>query len=647
VRRLSLGLTVVAALLAGGSQTASAQPRLAGTYDLVGVDGIGPYRGRVQVIDKGPWYECIREATYQNPVSGKPLTVVWIGHGVERAGGAELHVTYPRNRAGWVAAVGTLRRTAADRLPDVVTGAYRPDPSGGLAGVMSSPGGVVVNEALTYTGPSGATPIHVEDRTELTVHGPPPTWLKTILFALFRDYHQLPFNAPYRTRQQFQDAVHYELRDRIGFDWLRAHPGERLLMNKVVDDISIEEAEVRANAYGLRLFEKAAGYDGDASGRHLYEGLLSSGVRDNPAVPGGLEKNEDMSTCLWSGMYLYSQSLRYQVTNDPQALVNVERLADRMCDLVEIDPRQGEFARSIRPIGARPLGGSWRAGTGRFAHLAYHVNGNNDMVKGFWVGFLGAWDVLPQSSPVRARMLTCVREIADSWASSNPSAAGGTGHKRDRPGNNLLNNMLAFWMTGDSKYETAYKKALRKPILLAELAAGGTFAAYGIADWSGTNLGVVSAVARIELARRLGSGWERLFKHTLKMSYRFVHPYRLTLWSVAAAGYLARPGAADEVLWQLREFPYPKAKHEVSREFDATFSFSPYPELMWKADWMQGNRKQSLHTYPVFMRGANNFVYRSNPFADGRGATVWEYAGPDYLFGYWLARRLGVVSATE
>ncbi len=647
MKKLVLGLLVTTALFAANTESASAQPRLAGLYDLVGTDTVGTYRGRVQFIDRGPYYECIREASYQTPVGGKPLTVVWIGYGVERAGGAELHVTYPRSRAGWIAAAGSLRRTAADKLPDVVTGAYRPDPSGGLAGVMSSPLGLTVNEALTYTGQTGSAPIHTEDRTELTVHGPPPTWLKTLLFGIFNGYHQLPFMAPYRPRQQFQDAVHYELRDRIGFDWLRAHPGERLLMNKVVDEISLQEAENRANAYGQRLFEKAAGFDGDASGRHLYEGLLAAGVRNQPSVPGGVEKIEDMSTCLWSGMYLYSQALRYQVTNDPQALTHVERLADRMCDLVEIDPRLGEFARSVRPIGARPISGSWRAGTGRFSHLAYHVNGNNDMVKGYWLGFLGAWDVLPQNSPVRQRMLTCVREIADHWASSNPSAAGGTGHKRDRAGNNLLNNMLAFWMTGDSKYETAYKKALRKPILLLELAAGGTFAAYGIADWSGTNLGVVTSVARIELARRLGSRWERLFKHALKMSYGRLRSYRLTLWSVAAAGYLGSPGAQDEVLWQLREFPYPKPKHEVDRQFDATFSFSPYPELLWKGDWMQGNRKQSLHTYPVFMRGGNNFVYRSNPFSDGRGATPWEHAGPDYLFGYWLARRLGVVPATE
>jgi hypothetical protein len=626
---------------------ASAQQTVEGIYRVVGTDAVGSYTGRVQLMDQGGWFHAIREVTYGTPINGKTVTLVWQGSGVTRAGGAELHVTYPLYRMGWITEAGGLQRTTADRQPDPVTGVYRRDPAGGLAGTFSSPGGVSVSEALTWTGAAGSVPIHTEDRTLVSVHNAPPGWLKTVLFALFNDYHQLPWMQPYAGSPEFQSAIHTEVRDRIGFDWLRAHPGELFLMNKGVDAISLAEGEVRANAYGKRLFQKAASFDADAEGPLLYEGILASGATPNPSVPGGYTKSTDMSSFLWTGQLLFAQGARYQLTQDPQVLANVERLADRFCDMIEIDPRPGEFARSLRPVNAGPNTGRWHAGSGQFAHLAYYDNGNNDMIKGFWMAFIAAWEVLPANAPVRQRMLTCVREIADHWATSNPSASGGTGHRRDSPKNTLTNNMLAFWMTGDAQYETAYKRALREPMLLLEMAAGGTIGAYGIADWSGTNLGVTSIIALIELGRKLNTPWVALFEHAMGISYRFMHKYRMTLWSVAAAAYLGNAGAADEALWQLREFPYPKSGYAVDREIDPTFSYSPYPDLPWKLDWMQGGRRQALSTYPVFMRAANNFMFRSNPFNRGGGASNTLHPGADYLFGYWLARKYGVISPNE
>ena len=35
------------------------------------------------------------------------------------------------------------------------------------------------------------------------------------------------------------------------------------------------------------------------------------------------------------------------------------------------------------------------------------------MIKGFWLAFYAAWEVLPQNHPLRPRIVACVREIAD------------------------------------------------------------------------------------------------------------------------------------------------------------------------------------------------------------------------------------------
>jgi hypothetical protein len=642
MRRLcSLALVLCAAL------PAAAQAVQPGLYDAIGTDTrLGAFRGQVQVVDRGTHIEVIRSVRYQQTpaASGRPLTCVWIGVGVRSPN--RLQATFPLERMDWITSEpGGLTRSAADRLPDVATASYRPDPSGGLSGAVTSAGGVSIVEALTRVGAAG-TPLMADLRQRTPLHRPWPRWLKSILFGALRSYHALPVITPFTPRADFQGAVFQGLTDRSAFTWLRSHPGELLLLDRRVDAISVLEAEQVRSAYGLRLVDKAAGYDRDAVTRHRdpVTGMLSFGVRQTPS---GLEHVEDMSSLLWSACWAFGQSRRYQTTQDPEALDNVARYASTLCDMIEIDPQPGEFARSLRPVGRSPISGSWRAGTGPYAHLAYHVNGNNDMIKGVWLGFIAAWDILPANHPLRPRIVRCVREIADDWATSNPGAAGGTGHKRTKPKSTLVNNMLAQWITGDSKYESVWRATLRKPMFLAELASGGQIAFFGMGDWSGTHLGVCGAIAMVELSRKLNTRWKRLFELTLRMGNRSLKNYRMTPWSVAAAVYLGDRDAALRALWELREFPYPKRHVVIDRTLDRTFSYAPIPEKPWKRDWMQGGRHHSIYSYPVYMRGADNYAYRSTPFSKGANGGTMEHHGGDYLFAYWMARAGGVVPANE
>lgn len=628
---------------------ARAQAR-AGQYDVQGIDAaLGAYQGRVELRAAGAGaYDYVREVTYaQAPAGGRRLTVVWTGRAADQ--GQDVRVTVSLRRTGWITRVGAEARTAADRAPQDVTGVLRPDASGGLAGTLTG-GGVSITEVLRRATSVAPSPLFRLERRYEPLHSAPPGLLKTVLFAVFNGYHNLPAIAPHRSDGRFRAAVHLNLIDRTGFDWLRARPQELLVVDQVVDPITLVEAEVRRSTFGLEAHEKAALHQADLDG-HLLDvtGLVSYGARRT--AQGAWEPIEDMSTCLWSGVYLYSQAQRFQVTSAPAALQNVERLAGLLCDLVEIDPRPGEFARSLRPINRAPLGGSWHAGAGRFAHLAYHDNGNNDMVKGLILGFLGAWDVLPASSPLRPRIQTAVRELADDWIGS-AGAAGNSGTRRGSAGNRLALGMLAHWITGDRAYEQLWRRALRKPLAMLELAAGGTFSAYGIADWSGTHLGVCSRLAMVELARRLRTGWQPLFEQSLESSFRFVGKYtRCTLpWSTARAAALNRPGdgAAERTLWGLREFPYPKPTFEVNRQLDPDWLASPYPSLPWKTDWMtNAGRVQGLISYPTFMSKPSNYVWRSTPFDGGDAASDVQHPAPDYLFVYWMARKAGIIAATE
>lgn len=629
------------------SSPARAQAR-AGSYTVQGTDtALGGFTGKVELRSTGPGaYDYIREVSYTTNVAGRRLTTVWTGRAFDQ--GQDVQVTVSLKRVGWITRVGANVRTAADKAPFNVTGTLRPDASGGLSGFLAG-GGVSATDVLRPAGSIGAAPLFQVVRREEPIHGAPPALVKTILFAIFNNYHGKPELSPYVNDARFRAAVHLNVIDRTGFDWLRARPQELLVVNQVADAINVVEADVRRTTFGLRAHEKATLHGQDAAG-YLRDvtGLLSMGARQTPQ--GTWETIDDMSSCLWSGVYAYAESLHYQTTNEPSALANVEHMAGVLCDLVEIDPRVGEFARSLRPVGRAPLGGSWHAGTGRYAGLEWHDNGNNDMVKGLVLGFLGAWDVLPANHPLRPRIQTCVRELADHWLKG--SHAGGTGNKRGSSGNTLAVGMLAHWITGDPAYSRLWKDTLKKPLALLELASGGTFQAWGIADWSGTHLGVCSRVAMAELARRLRTGWQPLFDLSIESSFRFVGKFnRCTLpWAAARAGLLGRTdrGAGEMVVWGLREFPYPKPRYEVNRTLDAGWVASPYPSLPWKMDWMtNAGRVQGLLSYPTYMSRPSNYVWRSTPLDAGDAASDVQHPSPDYLFVYWLARKNGVIPATE
>lgn len=646
---MDLRLLLAAALaLPALAAPAHAQAR-AGRYDVQGSDAaLGAYAGQVELRSTGAGaYDYVRQVTYQQPQGGRALTTVWTGRATEQ--GQDLRVVVSLKRIGWITRAGALARTAADQAPVAVLGTLRPDAGGGLAGALTG-AGVSATDVLRPAGAVGAAPLFRAERRLEPLHGRPPALLKTALFAVFAGYHGKPEVAPYTRDLRFRDAVHQQLIDRTGFEFLRARPQELLVVDQVVDAISLVEADVRRSAFGLRAHEKAAlhGQDVDGPLRDV-TGLVAYGARQTPS---GVEPVDDMSTCLWSGVYLYSQALRHQVTREAAALQNVEQLAELLCDLVEIDPRPGEFARSLRPIGRAPLGGSWHAGQGRFAHLAWHDNGNNDMVKGLVLGFLGAWDVLPPNHPLRPRIVAAVRDLADHWMGSTAAAGVASGTKRASSGNKLMIGMLAHWITGDRAYQRLWQSTIRKPLAMLELASGGTFSAYGIADWSGTHLGVCSRIALVELGRRLRTPWQPLLDMSLESGWRAVRRYsRCTLpWSAARAGLLGRTGdgAGEATLWGLREFPYPKPQHEVNRRLDPEWVASPYPSLPWKMDWMTNpGRLQGLISYPTYMSQPSNYVWRSTPLDPGDPATDLARPAPDYLFVYWLARKGGVIAATE
>jgi hypothetical protein len=166
------------------------------------------------------------------------------------------------------------------------------------------------------------------------------------------------------------------------------------------------------------LVEKAAYFDRVARERHIAgDGLLRN-----------LRLNEDLdsvelwyhveNTILWSGMYLASQSFRYAVTGEQEAVENARRVVDALHQLTLVTGSSGLYGRSMlnpevsyNPIPPEHSGWSDSPAPG-FEGWRFRNDVSKDGYAGLMFGYAAAMEHLddPQLlADVRARL----REIID------------------------------------------------------------------------------------------------------------------------------------------------------------------------------------------------------------------------------------------
>ena len=101
----------------------------------------------------------------------------------------------------------------------------------------------------------------------------------------------------------------------------------------------------------------------------------------------------------------------------------------------------------------------------------------------------------------------------------------------------------------------------------------------------------------------------------------------------------------DDVLWRLREMPFPKPIVNVDHRINPAFCMSPYPSLPWKNDWTTTDRTQALRSVPLFEEALDIFRFRTETQYDG--VTPAKPPAPEYLMAYWFGRKHGLIPATE
>ncbi len=225
------------------------------------------------------------------------------------------------------------------------------------------------------------------------------------LFGVFADYHKLPALQPYVNDLLFQRAVHLQILDRTDYDYYQQNPDWLRVINKIVDPISLAETEVRANAFRASLTSKEKFYQ---------DGLTREFVGAHGMVVRGIDSaghvQPDNDSALWTGVYTYTQALRYKITGEEEALNNLRRSLKGLLTLMDITGQSSRFARTLRMHSAA-VEAPWHAGSGEFAAFDWLEGGNNDMGKGLILGMSASWEVLPQGDPLRDAIKSHARNL--------------------------------------------------------------------------------------------------------------------------------------------------------------------------------------------------------------------------------------------
>ena len=201
------------------------------------------------------------------------------------------------------------------------------------------------------------------------------------------------------TRPEYLKGEQWQYFDPTDFNFYRANNETLRIVNKTINPLSVAEAVMRKNAYSKTLDQKAEFFDKQINQLHLNEaGLLELAQVDQNGqkISGSIEGD----SCLWTGMYIWSQVLRYEQTNSDQALSNIKKAVNGLLTLIDITNDPTEFARTLLVSPASENKGTlYIQGKGKYSNLKWIANGNNDMSKGLMIGFASVYKILKNNDP--------------------------------------------------------------------------------------------------------------------------------------------------------------------------------------------------------------------------------------------------------
>lgn len=646
--------------------TAPCIPLTDGIYDISGTDTFGDYTGTAEIAGK-VFYRLITYDLFTS-LDGKKVALALEGT-IDTSSG-DLAISFSLGRVGFITAVGAEDRTGMEKAPPVqFSGTLANTGCNKYSGKLSGSdkfGKASFDETWQRSSDSGLAPIWQNLRQEIKTADSSGSSFLTKYFVP-ADYANSAKIAPYKDRPEFKAGIHLAIYDPTDYDFYQSPENKDTyrVIQKMIDNISIAEAQVRNEAYRYKLNEKELFYagkkekDGDVQKKSINElGMMSHWNEAEQAY------FHDGDALLWTGVYVAAMSMKFMDTKDSVSLGLMLKSLDGIIKCLEITGTGTAFGRTVRTYienRTYDIGdpAEWVRGTGAFSGIEYKVNGNNDMSKGFLTGYLWAALAISQMTPqqyaaaqaqygdIWARMFNTLQSVRDQhelyqWSTTNP---------KNLPAYfdaNAILKVIAILSPNIADNSVTINplhwpmiKQYREQDTLSYLNEDGA------SDWSGNHLGIV---ADLDLYTALKAAGENDTASSLagyiSDGDKKMKRHRLGFFQMVS-GKIGSPEDPENItdgLWVLREMGIPKSTYPINWEINPDYCMSPIPELVWKQDWQTNDRSQSIRAYTLFERPPSSYAWKDNPYRQyfGQGDAAWT--GIDFLIAYWFGRHHGIIT---
>jgi len=477
---------------------------------------------------------------------------------------------------------------------------------------------------------------------------------KLLISGVKKWYLKQPELDPYRQSEDFIHKKFYYVNDFTDLKFYRSHPNFLRFRNIEVNDFTLREVALRNTAYANSITEKADYFENSTFQNNINTlGMFDYTIND--------ERHSDYDSALWTAMYAASQAMRYNVTKNSEALQRFKNSIQALVTLVDITEDQQSFARALMPVHTTTrINDQWKKGSGQYENVYWLPGGNNDMIKGLFLGFIWAYKTLDHRDPLFLKVKKAVRQLENIKL------------KRLSQINQVyIQGLNALFYLDQQNYKKFIHFYLSNQNIVDLLGVDRPFFVDGIADWSGVHLSMVahlsllliteeiqkkenhfrSAYSELDMIDRstVNAAWiiEQI-KETLNDSYVAMKNTKrdyLCLMNYSINRSLMK-SSIEQCFASFIETPMvlPLDGLEMDRRYNKDFIYSPTPDLPWKAVFERKSVDKFLGAnthFPKFEGDGidSQYMWKDNAFEIlGRKQSGKLMPRIDYLFSYWALR---------
>jgi len=428
------------------------------------------------------------------------------------------------------------------------------------------------------------------------------------------------------------------------------------------------------------LREKAEGLDDWHQAHHqpVYGGTVDVSFTDDTRteVEGYSGLND---SCIWSGIYLGGQAMRYRVTSDQDALNNVLHTVSALHGYLKVNGTTGFISRYWGSQGSLPYeDDAWcdnnerchRVDQGDYAGDFWIGETSRDQYTGWFFGMEMAYDALADED-VRTQIREDILEVLttlidDQWRIIDEEGEPSTKAPFIIPAYRLAWLLTGYHVTGDEEIAEELQSWLldeKRPLLkLSSISTMNRYAQYYGNNLNHTNWFNVLRLGRVYLSPEDFAFLVEVFENQVHTFTRLSHNAWFNGIFMSQGAY--EPGAKndqhqDQLEQDLTDFPEaPNYRYFRPAPDPSTYTLDPVSVFLhdlqvqfpFLEELMGGVEPQAMDAFPVDQQCNHAFRFEHNPFEiEDCGSDQPErvYPGADYLTAYWLASYYGFLTKDQ